>query len=669
MRRSFALGTQRAREKSGGDLIIEIAFASEEPYERWFGIEILDCSEGSVRLDRLNDGAPILFNHRWDDLRGTHEPGTVHCDPDKVLRGKARIESVTQLGRDTIGLIESGILAKASVGYRVHKVIEQTTTKDGRRIERELPGDLFERELERCGGDERRGDRAAFRRALDAAVGRIDRASEDDDETVYRVMDWEPFENSLVTIPADNTVGIGRSLASQPAAPAAASRERATMPDDNKAAAGAIADPEVRQQSATPSTHPAQPAQTPSAMEMETARKRGIHALAQANKIEDKVRDYWIGAGLSLDQVADDILAIIKARSEETKTHPAHLGLSSKEQREFSIARMIHACASNDWSQAGFEVECSRELAKRMNKTPSPTRFLVPLDVQMRAVEIQRRDLTVATAGAGGYLVGTTNVGFIDMLRNRAVAFRMGATRLTGLRESVTVPRQSAAATAYWLANEATAITESQQTFVQMALTPKNVGAYTEISRQLLLQSNPAAEAIVTADLAAQVALAVDLAALEGSGASGQPTGIANTSGIGAVTGTSIDYAKVLEFQTDVADANVMPVRGGYVTTPAVAALLKQRVKFASTASPLWEGNIWDGTMEGFPAMSSKQLTAATMIFGDWTMLVVGEWGTLEIDVNPYADFKAALVGVRAIYTVDVGVRIPAAFSRATSIT
>jgi HK97 family phage major capsid protein len=281
-----------------------------------------------------------------------------------------------------------------------------------------------------------------------------------------------------------------------------------------------------------------------------------------------------------------------------------------------------------------------------------------------------RRDLTAATAGAGGFLVSTENIGFIEMLRNRSVAFRMGARRLSGLQGSVTVPRQSAAATAVWLANEASTATESQQTFVQMALAPKNVGAYTEISRQLLLQSSPGAEGIVTDDLAQVVAVAVDLGVLEGSGASGQPTGISATSGIGSVTGTSLAAAGIIEFMSDVAGSNVSPSRPGYATTPAVAALLMVRPELPTTGTTrLWTGNLWDGALFGIPAMSSNQLTAASMIFGDWQEVVVGEWGVLEVEVNPYANFQAGIIGVRAIYSMDVGVRRPFAFSRATSIT
>lgn len=420
-----------------------------------------------------------------------------------------------------------------------------------------------------------------------------------------------------------------------------------------------------------------------SALELEQGRKRAIENLAKANKIPDNIRDAWINQGYSLEAVSNDILKVLEERGKHNPQPSSRLGLTVAETQRFSLARAIVACKDNNWKDAGFEAECSRAVAQKLGKVAEPTKFYVPFEALERQVQLPQerimelairaamgqRDLTVATAGQGGYLVGTENIGFIEMLRNRSVAFRMGVRRLSGLQGSVTVPRQSAAATAVWLANEASTITESQQTFVQMALSPKNVGAYTEISRQLLLQSSPGAEGIVTDDLAQVVAIAADLAVLEGSGASGQPTGISNTAGIGSVTGTSLAYAGIIEFQTDVAGSNVMPARGGYVTTPAVAGLLMGRSRFANTDTPLWNGNVWDGQVSGFPGMSSNQLTAATMIFGDWQETVVGEWGVLEVEVNPYANFVAGIIGVRAIYSMDVGVRRPFAYSRATSIT
>lgn len=408
-----------------------------------------------------------------------------------------------------------------------------------------------------------------------------------------------------------------------------------------------------------------------SVVDLEKNRRRSIENLCKANKLDDRYRDMWIGQGIGLDEVSEDILRILEERGRTNPQPATKIGLTPTEAQSFSLRRAVLAAVDNDWTKAGFELECSRAVAKRLNKAADPKTFFVPFEVmEDPRVSPGRRDLTVATAGAGGYLVETQNQGFIEMLRNRSVAMRMGARRLSGLQGSVTIPRQSAGATAVWLANEASTLTESQQTFVQLALTPKNVGAYTEISRQLLLQSSPGAEGIVTDDLAQVVAVAADLAALNGSGASGQPTGLIGTAGIGAVTGTSLAAAGIIEFQTDVASANVQPVRPGYVTTPAVAGLLMVRPELPSTGTTrLWQGNVWDGSMFGLAAMTSNQMPAANMLFGDWQELVIAEWGVLEIEVNPYANFQAGIIGVRAIYSIDIGVRRPFAFSLATSIT
>jgi HK97 family phage major capsid protein len=207
--REFRLNGENATDDESGDHIFRMACASEEPYERWWGVEILDCSEKSVRLERLNDGAPVLYNHNWDELRGVHVANTVKCEVDRVLRADVRLTSATEAGRETIALVKSHVLTKSSVGYMIHSVIEQTTTKQGEKIERTIDGRAFEKLVKRFGKQAEGGDVSAFRRELDKAFGAFERA--DNEPTVYRVIDWEPLENSLVTVPADNTVGVGRT--------------------------------------------------------------------------------------------------------------------------------------------------------------------------------------------------------------------------------------------------------------------------------------------------------------------------------------------------------------------------------------------------------------------------------------------------------------------------
>lgn len=402
-------------------------------------------------------------------------------------------------------------------------------------------------------------------------------------------------------------------------------------------------------------------------MQVETVEQRN-HA-AEISKLATSIQGAGdlalksIQAGHTVEQFQAEVLRSMA--SKPLPTPNAELGLTAKEASRYSVTRAIRALVDRDWSAAGFERECNAAILKRSGLTEAPNGgFYMPYDVQ-------KRDLTAGTGSQGGFLVDTQVLGgsFIDLLRNRTLVGSLGATMLTGLQGNVTVPRQTGANTAYWLSTEATAITESNAVFGQMSLTPKNVGSYQEISRQLLMQSSPSVDMLVMNDLTRVLAIAIDAAALEGTGASGQPTGISATAGIGSVTGTSLAYAGIVEFQSDVAGGNALADNCAYVTTPTVAALLSGRQRFTSTDTPLWEGNILDGNMAGFRARSTLQVTAASMVFGDFSQVVIADWGQLEIALNPYANFAAAITGIRAIQTVDVGVRYATAFSRATSIT
>lgn len=653
---------------------VALSFSSEtEEIERWFGVEILDHSVGACNLRRLKRAGALLIDHDPRNQVGVIEEVTVGADrKGRAVVRFGRSAKAEEIFQDVV----DGIRKNVSCGYEV-----------------------FEMKLER---------------------------TQENGPDVYRVVKWEPFEISLVSIPADISVGVGRGEGQEereirvaiPQKPAERAEEkkpechskddmdpmmkpedctmgedcenarcsaakkgpRATVPGKERtmkkqcdicggelAEDGKCGGPKHEEMAAQQRKF-----QSMSAEEKEKARIQGIRNLAKAYKLDDSYVDMWKAQGTGLDGVAEDILKIMEERTKANPQPASRLGLSAKETEQFSLVRAINACANKDWSKAGYELEVSRAVAEKMNKVNEPMKFFVPFEVLQRGIPGAsggfQRDLTAGTTSAGGYLVETTNVGFIEMLRNRSVCLRMGARELTGLVGNVAIPKQTAGATAYWLTNEATQATEGGLTFAQVSLTPKSVAAYVEISRQLLIQSSPGAEGIVTSDLAKQVALAADLAGLEGSG-SPQPTGIASTSGIGSFTGATLSYAYVLDAQVDVADNNVMPMRGGYVTTPAVAAICMQRQRFTSTDTPLWVGNIWDGAMCGFPAMSSKQLTAATMIFGDWAELIMASWGTLEVEVNPYANFQAGIVGVRAMYLMDVGVRLAGAFTRATSIT
>jgi HK97 family phage major capsid protein len=290
---------------------------------------------------------------------------------------------------------------------------------------------------------------------------------------------------------------------------------------------------------------------------------------------------------------------------------------------------------------------------------------------------VQQRDLLVGTTTAGGYTVQTDLLGqnFIDVLRNRMAMTGLGAQFLTGLTGQVAVPRQTAGATSYWVA-ENNAPTESQQAFDQVALSPKTVGAFTDVSRKLLLQSSIDVEAFVRNDLATVLALAIDLAAINGSGASNQPTGVLNVSGIGSVAGGTNGaiptWGNLVDLESAVAVANADIGALGYLTNAKVRGKLKQVSKVSGQNGFVWDNG--DTPVNGYRAAVSNQvpsnLTKGTasgicsaILFGNWSDLIVGQWGTLDLMVDPYTGSTAGTVRVVALQDVDVAVRHPESFA------
>ena len=361
------------------------------------------------------------------------------------------------------------------------------------------------------------------------------------------------------------------------------------------------------------------------------------------------------------------------ASPNKAATCAGFLDLSPRDLKKYSVLRAITTKLDSILSIAGgrghgfegFEAECHATLATKRGRPEHAGAVLIPSDVLYR-------DLGVAGGAGGGFLVATSGGGsFIDVLRKQSVVFRLGATRMPGQRDTLAIPRQATDPTITWLTDEITQATESTPAFTQVAGTPKTCSSYHEWSRKLLQQTDPATEAKVMNTLAASVAVGVDAAALNGSGASGQPTGILNTSGIGTVSGTTLGYTGLVEAQTDIADANAIhnPNTLGYVTTPLIAQALKSRQRFTSTDSPVWQGAIHQGMIEGVPALSTKNMPASTMLYGDWSAIVIGEWDALTIEVNPFTDFKAGIVGVRSLWSVDVLVTQPLSFSAITNIT
>jgi HK97 family phage major capsid protein len=248
----------------------------------------------------------------------------------------------------------------------------------------------------------------------------------------------------------------------------------------------------------------------------------------------------------------------------------------------------------------------------------------------------------------------------IEMLRNNMVMVSAGVRVLSGLVGNILIPKKTGASTAYWVA-EGAAITESTPAVGQIGMTMKTVGAMADFSWDLLRQSSLDVQAFIQSDLSETLAIEADRAILDGSGVSGQPRGILNTSGIGAVNGGSLSWADIIEFQTDVRTANVRGEDFAWISRASVWGLTQTRPK--ETGYPLY---LSDGqTMAGYPYFITEQMPASSLIYGQFSQILVGHWGVLELVSENITQLPNRIVRVVAFMAMDVAIRQPVAFSLA----
>jgi HK97 family phage major capsid protein len=585
------------------DRTVELTFSSELPVDRYFGAEVLSHREGAVRLERLNSKAPFLLNHDPADQIGVVEKAYIGEGQDR--RGRARIRfSRSQRAEEIYQDVVDGIRPNISVGYAVYRMEE--VEENGREF--------------------------------------------------WLVTDWEPMEISSVSIPADYSVGVGRS-SEEEFETIMLKKEAIEMADEKKI--------EVQE---TPKIDVNEIREK--ARKEENDRVRNILAMGEQFKQKDDAQKF-VSEGKSVEEFRAHILDKIgNVRLADTSPD---IGMDDNEVKSFSFVRAINAIISGDWSKAGLEKRASEAMAAKLKR--SPQGFFVPN-------EVLKRDLTVGSTSGGGYTVATDLLAsnFIELLRNKLAVRALGARILGGLVGNVAIPSQTGGATSYWV-TEGNAPTESQQVFGQVTMSPKTVGAFTDISRKLLIQSSIDVEAFVRNDLASVLALEIDRAAINGSGSGAEPRGILNTSGIGNV-GTSPaapTYANIIALWKEVATDNADIGSLAFLTNPAVVAKLMQVFTNSTYGEmPVWQGGPGDGTMLGYRAMCSNQVpanlgsstgattgvqTLSAIIFGNFADLIIGEWSGVDITVDPYTASSSGTVRVVALQDVDIAVRHAGSFA------
>lgn len=592
---------------------------------RWYGYEILDHEKGSINADFLKGGtAPFLLDH--DTRRQIGVIQSVKFGSDK--RGRAVVRfGKSALAEEAYQDVLDTIKANVSVGYQVHEIVLEKETENG--------------------------------------------------PSTYRVTDWTPLEISLVAVPADKSVGVGRADTDGMDAfenLITGKTEVTPMPDD-------LNTKENGQPAGTPVVDQAVvAAEVKKQTEARMAEVEDIIALGTKHNMREEVNEA-LKNKTSLSAFRGIVLEKI-GTSKPLDTPKTELGLEKKDVENYSLVRAARAAAEKDWSKAPLEREASHAVAEKLGKAPRG--FFMPHDVFGKGFLAPNADVVraVASGGTGGNLIATDylEASFIELLRNKMKTAQLGVRVLDGLVGDVDIPKQTGGASTYWIDNETETVTASDPTFGIVSLTPKTIASKTVMTRKMLLQSAPSIEMLVRLDLLNSMALGMDLASLYGTGINNQPTGMFNTTGIGLVEGgtdgAAMDWADVVGLETLVADANADGDTMAYLTNARVRGALKTTEKAGGTNGQF----IWSegGELNGYRAEVSNQIAKdgakgtgtdlSAMAFGNWSDILVGQWGVLDLKADDITNADSGGLILRAFQDSDVAVRYPQSFAVMTDI-
>lgn len=574
------------------DRRVAMAISSELGVDRGWGEEILDHSADAIDLEFLKSGrAPLLLDHDPTKQIGVIE--SVYLDGSaRRLRATVRFGKGA-LANEVYQDVADNIRGNVSIGYIVNKMVEEP-----------------------------KGSK------------------------IYRATSWTPLEVSVVSIPADASVGVGRAAESSPSIQPSISQgenkmEQAKVESVSVDNAVAARNKEVAEMLALGAKH----------------NQRGLadDAIARGASIEQF-------RGMLLDKIGDKPLEQID------------VGMTKQERKSYSLTRAIASAATNGGRVGGFEGEVSQELAKRYGKDPRG--FFVPTD-------IFKRDILTTSPANGSNLVKEEFLAaeFVDALRANVVVMGLGARMLSGLKGDIAIPALNAKTSTYFVA-ENVAPTEGAPTFRQITMSPKTLAAYVDISRKLMMQSDPSVDQVVRDDITRNFAVKIDEVAIEGGGAN-EPTGILGTSGIGSVAmgsnGGNITYAKLVDLEKEVAIDNALSGRLAFLTNPKVVGSMRQRPRQTSGV----EGNfiLNDSNMIlGYDVASTtsvpSDLTKGTssgvcsaVIFGNFNELMIAMWGGLDILVDPYSGSAAGTTRIACFQDIDVAVRHAESFAAIKDVT
>ena len=628
----FREGTvELVRDAEGGEVkAVRLSVSSETPYFRNFmcvgrdeegrekfraGWEVLGHAEGEIDFSRMKDGLVIQDTHYGDQIGLMREPEI----KDGKLSGVVEFccgERAQEIMRDAI----AGLRRNMSVGYRVEEYKKVGEAEDGKMI--------------------------------------------------YRAVKWQPYEASFVNVPADATVGVGRS----------AEEENPT---------GGV--PAVVTHKETKAMDPNQVVE--------------CFRLAKAGNVEHAEVDALIKSGKTFDEMRAELEGKVEAYQRELREKaekaaakpempaPGKLRGVVDERtqveigKRYSLTNVIRALAGDTSVDIGYEREVSDEIVAQTGRK-SAQGIVVPDFIRANsadgALTFGRPNYTGAGAidGIGGNGAATiaTNLlsgSFIEALRDALVLTGAGMQTLSGLVGDIAIPK-GGKVTAAWITQENGDATKTNPTLGQIGASPKTIGAYTDITRKLLLQSSIDVQGFVVRELVYAIAHGLETAGFAGAGTAGVPLGLVSqiAQSVAFAAGAPTK-AKVLEMISKIDEVNGVTGSQCFIGRPNVWALLGGTLDWTPVTGDGGVGGVTSGkylldtatnTMEGYDFVKSNIAPAKTLLFGDFSQLVLCLWSGTDIVVDQYSQCTKGALRVVALQDADFIVRRPEAFVKGTTL-
>ena len=294
--------------------------------------------------------------------------------------------------------------------------------------------------------------------------------------------------------------------------------------------------------------------------------------------------------------------------------------INTKKNMEFRLIKAINDIANNrnlDETASAVIEKGAEEMRKA--GLSSEGQILLPTE--------QRAAITVASEGED--VVETDFTSILEPLRAKNVLVNAGATFLTGLVGDVQVPVM-AGSNVTW-EGETAAASDGAGSFSNVKLTPKRLTCYVDVSKQFLVQDSLDAENLIKRDIINAINSKLESTILgSAAGSATQPKGIFNVAS-GDSLKSIADYGDICDLEADVEDANVNG-ECKYVMSNKAKAALRGMIKGTNNTGMVFE----HGQVDGTEAYNTSNVQGKNIAFGDFSNLAIGQWGAIDLTVDPF---------------------------------